>query len=1430
MRTKSLSCVRLSCLEKRLVAPAVHLLAHRAGRWAGLVLIFGASVTSAAEFTNTGAITIPDSGAASPYPSSITVNGFTGPVAAVRVKLNGVTHSYSDDLDIFLVAPGGLVCAVMSDAGGVSQINNRNLAFDDVAATTLPDAGTITSWTYRPANYQPSEGLPPGGMGTIGTNLTALGAGSVNGDWKLFVRDDSGNGGAGSIQSWALMIEGAGGVPAPEISVEQTPGPSLSDGNSSDISFGIIYVGTDSTMTFTIRNPGTAELTGLGMAINGVDAPMFTVTTNPAAAVAPAGSTTFTVRFTPTSAGLKSATVQIASNDADERPFDIPLNGFGVTPLAEIAIAQPLGTNVADGGSRSFGTVALGSSNSLSFSITNLGSADLIGLRITVDGPDAAMFKVTTNPTAPVTPGGSTAFIVAFTPTTPGVKNASLHITNNDTDENPFDIALTATDGTVLPEIAVEQPLNSDLADGGSRNFGNVTVGSSNSLTFAIRNIGTGDLTGLGITVDGADAAMFSVATNPTVPIAPSASTTFIVTFAPTSSGNKTATLHIANNDADENPFDIVLTGATGFPEIAVEQPLSVGVFDGGSRNFGNLTVGSSNSLTFYIRNTGTADLTGLEITLDGTNAAMFTVNPNPIAPVAPGGVTNFTLRFAPTSAGAKTVMLHLANNDVNENPFDISLTGTGFMTLPEIAVEEPANTNLVDGGSRDFGNVTVGSDSSLTFTVRNTGTAPLAGLGIAIDGTDAQLFTVTASPTAPVAPNASTTFIVRFAPTTVGIRNATLHIANNDSNENPFDIWLTGATPLPEIAVEHLSNPNLLDGGSVDFGNVNVGSSTNLTVTIRNTGTADLNGLGITVDGINAAMFAVTASPAASVAPGGNTTFTIRFTPTSFGAKTATLQITNNDADENPFDISLTGAGLTPVIEAWVQRYNGPVNRDDQAAAVAVDSSGNVIVTGSSIGVTAVNCYTAKYAAVDGARLWEKRYAGPGNYPLGALGVAVAVDASGNVAVAGEVFVVANARPDVYTAKYAAADGALLWEKIYNGPANNDDYPTAVAVDGSGNVIVTGASVGSGGSYDYYTAKYAAADGALLWEKRYNGTANLGDGANAVAVDGSGNVVVTGVSGVRTDAAGTVTDYYTAKYAAADGALLWERRYNGPKDYDDIATAVAVDGGGDVVVTGYSDGSGSDHDFYTAKYAGADGALLWEKRYDGPANYNDDAYAIAADSSGNVVVTGVSYTVGNNRDFYTAKYAGGNGALLWEKRYDGPANDLDLGHAVAVDGSNNVVVMGYSYGVASRFDFYTAKYSAVGGALLWEKRYNGPDNGDEAGVFDIPHRTLALGPNGIVAITGWTESSNFSRDYATVVYRDDSQEKLSVIAIDLVPIGVRLRFNGVPGLTYRLQRAPSVTGPWNTINTQTATASGLIEFNDTSPLPGQAFYRTVQP
>ncbi len=146
-----------------------------------------------------------------------------------------------------------------------------------------------------------------------------------------------------------------------------------------------------------------------------------------------------------------------------------------------------------------------------------------------------------------------------------------------------------------------------------------------------------------------------------------------------------------------------------------------------------------------------------------------------------------------------------------------------------------------------------------------------------------------------------------------------------------------------------------------------------------------------------------------------------------------------------------------------------------------------------------------------------------------------VVVDSAGNVIITGSS-AGSGTGQDFYTAKYAAAGGALLWERRYNAPANGDDTVNSMVLDSRGNVIVSGRSTGSGGGEDIYTAMYAAADGALLWEKQYNGTGNLNDASAGVTVDHDGGIIVSAVTNFGSDSDSSSADIYTVKYVLADG------------------------------------------------------------------------------------------------------------------------------------------------------------------------------------------------------------------------------------------------------------------------------------------------------
>ena len=141
----------------------------------------------------------------------------------------------------------------------------------------------------------------------------------------------------------------------------------------------------------------------------------------------------------------------------------------------------------------------------------------------------------------------------------------------------------------------------------------------------------------------------------------------------------------------------------------------------------------------------------------------------------------------------------------------------------------------------------------------------------------------------------------------------------------------------------------------------------------------------------------------------------------------------------------------------------------------------------------------------------------------------------------------------------------------------------------------------------------------------------------------------------------------------------LWTNRYNGPGNGSDSASR----GGGrqrQRVCDGLFSWQRSSSDYATIAYSGA-GVPLWTNRYNGPANGNDVANAVAVDASGNVFVTGSSVGSGGDSDYATIAYSGA-GVPLWTNRYNGPGRQpWTIANAVAVDGSGNVFVTGYSAG-----------------------------------------------------------------------------------------------------------------------------------------------------
>jgi exo-poly-alpha-galacturonosidase len=385
-----------------------------------------------------------------------------------------------------------------------------------------------------------------------------------------------------------------------------------------------------------------------------------------------------------------------------------------------------------------------------------------------------------------------------------------------------------------------------------------------------------------------------------------------------------------------------------------------------------------------------------------------------------------------------------------------------------------------------------------------------------------------------------------------------------------------------------------------------------------------------------------------------------------------------------------------------WTRTYNGFANGSDYAKDIAVDSSKNAYVTGyAKNSGTNYDFMTRKYTPA-GDTAWTRIYNSGSANPDYAM--AIAVDANSNAIVAGYRYTSATGYDGVIV-KYNSA-GTVQWANTYNFSGATNDFFYDVAADTSGNIYAIG-----GTGNNCLIVKYSSG-GTVLWAKTYRRTSGGGDGLYQLALDSSGNVYACGES----TGTGTDQDCLTVKYSPA-GTQLWVRTYDGPVSGWDLLEAITLDQSGNVYVTGAVETS--DSDYVTIKYT-SNGDPCWVSLYSGTVSGWDESYAIAVTTDGNVVVTGYSQGM-TAADAATVKYNSKTGAQIWAKRYNGADDSTDYAEAIAADGKGNVYIHGRSEEAAST-DYVTICYDPNGNER-WKKNYDGPpwltDMGCAIAVYD---------------------------------------------------------------------------------------------------------------
>lgn len=340
---------------------------------------------------------------------------------------------------------------------------------------------------------------------------------------------------------------------------------------------------------------------------------------------------------------------------------------------------------------------------------------------------------------------------------------------------------------------------------------------------------------------------------------------------------------------------------------------------------------------------------------------------------------------------------------------------------------------------------------------------------------------------------------------------------------------------------------------------------------------------------------------------------------------------VTGHSVSTNDWDDIVTIKYSPAGIPLWTNRYAGPGHFDDRPYSLVAHPNGKVYIAGYANGENGFSDFLVVAYASDSLPLWTNRYDGPVNdYDEG---YAMAASDSGNVFITGWS-VGLDYEEECVTVAYSAT-GTPLWTNIYNGPGQGSDTGAAVAADFAGNAVVAAMSSGNGLHYDFAIIKYSAA-GVALWTNRYDGPANGWDIPTAMGIDASGSVFVTGYS----PGVGSGNDYVTLKYSSS-GVPLWTNRYNGPGNSTDEVRSLVLDNHGNVIVTGFSrrTATAGSEDYATIAYSNS-GIPLWTNRYNGPANGDDRAFRVVA-ANGSVYVAGYSTGSGTSDDFAAIKYVG---------------------------------------------------------------------------------------------------------------------------------------------------------------------------------------------
>jgi hypothetical protein len=517
------------------------------------------------------------------------------------------------------------------------------------------------------------------------------------------------------------------------------------------VSFGIVEVGNNQSKPATMTNSGGSSLTvtkvtptGAGFSVSGVSLPL---------TLASGQSQGFTVVFTPANAGTITGNLAIA-NSGSTATVNVALTG-GSQTVGAITPSSP---------SLNFGSILVGSKQTLTETLNNTGGSALTVTQVTPAGTGFTVSGLTLPLNLPAGEGQS--FSVTFTPQSVGTVSGNLAIANTG-----------ATPALNIPLSGGGQTAGALTPSPASLNFGSVEVGSDQALTETLTNSGGASVTVTQVNPTGPGYSISGLSLPLTLTAGQSQG--FSVTFTPSSAGNSSGNLAIVSNASDAS-LNVPLSGNGLAPGSLAPSPSSL--------SFGDVQVGNNQQLSETLTNSGGVNVNISQASIGGTGFTMSGLNP-PLT-LTPGQHYTFTVTFTPPSPGNESGNVSIVSNASNPN-LSIPLSGTGTPV--------PQGTLAVTPTSMDFGNVVVGTNSQLTGTLTASGESVTVSSDI-FNGSAYALSGISFPVTIPAGQHVQ--FTITFTPAGTGTASGSVSFASNASNSPTVETFTGVGTPPPQHSV----------------------------------------------------------------------------------------------------------------------------------------------------------------------------------------------------------------------------------------------------------------------------------------------------------------------------------------------------------------------------------------------------------------------------------------------------------------------------------------------------------------------------------------------------------------------------------------------------------------------------------------------------